>query len=329
MKKLLLLTLFISNKCFGLTYPIQEDFNNKLNWTFSGASGIQNYGGAENYATFNIGSTPYPNNTTITITSPIYNFTTSCSSNLTITFPISGVIEDGFDFMTFQYFNSGSWITKATFTGIQGSTLSYSIPNTVTQFRFKLVSDCSVNGYKGGAFNPCSMTVSTCFPANGNCNGIINIYYYDITYFKIDCSSPLPIELISFDCFTQDNYIGLNWITASENNNWYYTIQRSNDTFNWLKIGQIQANNYPSSYFYYDYFPFIGNNYYNLTQTDFDGNSQSFNIVECEVNNRNEYKIEYYNLLGQIVKYNSDLPNGIYFKKTINGKYTKTEKIYK
>ncbi len=44
-----------------------------------------------------------------------------------------------------------------------------------------------------------------------------------------DDQDPLPIELISFEAKANSEYVELNWSTASEINNDYFTIERSAD----------------------------------------------------------------------------------------------------
>ena len=124
MKKILLTIILLTNFIVNAqTYPVIEEFNPGTTWLFTNGAGIQNYGGAQNYATTNIGTTPYPNSSTVTITSPVYNFS-NCSSNLTVSFPLSGRIENGFDFLRFQYWNGVSWVTQQSFTGTQNTTYS-------------------------------------------------------------------------------------------------------------------------------------------------------------------------------------------------------------
>lgn len=311
MKKFLLILTctLVCAVCLG-QYPIVEEFNPGTPWTFTNGAGIQNYGPPENYATTNIGSTPYPNNATITITSPVYDFTTTCASDITVSFPISGRIENGFDFLYFEYFNAGAWVNLGGFTGpISGTYTNTTIPNTATQFRFRLVTDCSVNGYKGG--NPsCSVfgTPTSCLPNPGNCAGLVSVYYYDITRFTIDCVTTLPIELLEFNGYNVDKHNYLYWLTASEINNDYFTIERSRDGVFWSVLGEVDGAGNSSeikNYYFLDYSYTGGINYYQLSQTDFDGKSETFNIIVINNNITNyEDPILYYNLLGQLVDKN-------------------------
>lgn len=297
-------------------YPIIEEFNSLNtfgNWTSTGSAGIQNYGGVENYATFNTGSNPYENNSTVTITSPVYNLS-NCNSGLTVTFPLSGIIENNADYMYFQYFNGLSWITLGTFTGFRNNTFSYAIPNTARQFRFRLITDCSANGYKNITSNLCTIVYpSTCTPNLGNCSGSTSVFYYDIARFTISCSI-LPVELGYFKAELDDNIVNLHWITLSELNNDYFQIERTNN-YDFENIGKVNGFGTTilrQEYFFTDYNPLNGVNYYRLKQVDYDGKYEYSNIVYVRLFSNK--KIQYiYNILGQ--QFDNDLlnlPEGIY-----------------
>lgn len=100
----------------------------------------------------------------------------------------------------------------------------------------------------------------------------------------------LPIELIEFKATCKNSDIQLNWITASEKNNDYFLIERSNDANYWEIINKISGNGDKSSITKYDY---IDKNafkdqkilYYRLTQVDFDGTKEVFNLIDIECNN--------------------------------------------
>lgn len=271
-------------------FPIIQEFNSfngSNQWTTCCGAGLQNYGGAENYATFNIGNTPYPNSSNITITSPISSYT-NCLTNITVTFPLSGRIENGFDFMRFQYWNGASWITVASYTGSQNSTYSYSLPNTMTRFRFLLQTDNSVNTYNGGTA----------------------VYYYDIARFTISCTSVLPIELISFE--SKNKSCGENvitWKTASETNNNYMELERSFDAVNFepIKIITSTENSYQlKNYSYKDETKLNGYIYFRLKQVDLDGTINYSNISSVNSNCGEKTIIKITNLLGQEVSENFD-----------------------
>jgi hypothetical protein len=96
----------------------------------------------------------------------------------------------------------------------------------------------------------------------------------------IGSSVVLPIELVSFNAYHLGNSINLQWITASETNNDYFSIERSSDGINYRQIGTVKgAGNSSTSlmYNFVDYNAFQGINYYRLTQTDYDGKFKVFN----------------------------------------------------
>ena len=86
--------------------------------------------------------------------------------------------------------------------------------------------------------------------------------------------NPLPIELFSFDAtVTPNNDVRLNWSTASEHNNAYFTIEH---TFNGETemIADVAAQGVAGEGADYSYLHIsqpAGTHYYRLHQTDFDG----------------------------------------------------------
>lgn len=105
------------------------------------------------------------------------------------------------------------------------------------------------------------------------------------------CSIVLPIELLSFDGDKRNDEIMLNWSTATEVNNDFYTIEKSTDGTIFKTIGVVSGagnSNNVINYQYADYNMFEGTNYYRLRQTDYDGKSKMSNVIA--VNNHNHDK---------------------------------------
>lgn len=101
----------------------------------------------------------------------------------------------------------------------------------------------------------------------------------------------LPVELISFEAKKKDNAVDLNWSTASEINNDYFTIERSFDgkLFSTLQIIRGAGNSTQVlNYFYKDLYPLLGDNYYRLRQTDYDGNTETFEIKHVRFSDSNK-----------------------------------------
>ncbi len=95
-------------------------------------------------------------------------------------------------------------------------------------------------------------------------------------------NNPLPIELISFSADENDDKVDLRWATASEVNNDYFTIEKSQDGVNFVEVltrdGAGNANTL-LSYKAVDENPYNGYSYYRLKQTDFNGDFSYSNVV--------------------------------------------------
>lgn len=287
-------------------FPITQDFNPGNDWAYTNASGIQNYGGSENYATTNQNAVAYPNSSNITITSPVYNLST-CLGLMQVSFPLFGQIENSYDFLRFQYrIGAGAWVTVQSFTGVQNQTLTYNaIPNTATQFRFLLQTDAggpvlwyrpsgAWDTYQHGAYN-IPVDISNSYYSGG---GIVGVYYYDIARFTITCSAVMPVEFISFTGKAESDHNELTWNIESETNCSHYTVERSTDGKAYTKVGKVAANGlYEYKLRDYDYLQ--GINYYRLSQTDNDGTRTDLDVIT--IDNRIEAGeiVGVVNLLGQ------------------------------
>jgi hypothetical protein len=100
-------------------------------------------------------------------------------------------------------------------------------------------------------------------------------------------SSPLPIELISFNATPNGKIVDLSWITETETNNDFFTIERSADGINFEPILTVDGAGNSSTILYYnsiDDSPIQGLSYYRLKQTDYDGQYSYSNIVAVEFN---------------------------------------------
>jgi hypothetical protein len=98
-------------------------------------------------------------------------------------------------------------------------------------------------------------------------------------------SSPLPVELVFFTASAAGGQVKLNWETAMETNNDYFTIQRSKGGVTWDSLTRVGGSgniNTTSFYTAYDPAPYPGTSYYRLVETAFDG-SKIFSSV-CAVN---------------------------------------------
>jgi hypothetical protein len=112
-------------------------------------------------------------------------------------------------------------------------------------------------------------------------NGGPNYSYLPL--FSIEsCYYTLPIELLTFDLFVEQDLVHVFWETASEINADYFEVQRSIDGKRWDNIGTIAAqgnSNSATHYAFTDDEPFEGRSYYRLRMVDVDG-SFSFSPVK-------------------------------------------------
>ncbi|MBK6340946.1 MAG: T9SS type A sorting domain-containing protein [Bacteroidetes bacterium] len=96
----------------------------------------------------------------------------------------------------------------------------------------------------------------------------------------------LPIELIYFDATCdKEGYVDLNWSTASELNNDYYTIERSRDAVSFEQVKEVDAAGNSGNILAYnekDESPILGTSYYRLKQTDLDGSFSFSKIVRVD-----------------------------------------------
>ncbi|MBB6463753.1 T9SS type A sorting domain-containing protein [Flammeovirga kamogawensis] len=92
----------------------------------------------------------------------------------------------------------------------------------------------------------------------------------------------LPIELTSFVVTQQENDVLIEWVTASEENNSHFIIERSSDGRNWKDIARVEGagnSNVLLNYSFSDKVPLDGVSYYRLLQVDFDRNFEYFSAV--------------------------------------------------
>ena len=96
----------------------------------------------------------------------------------------------------------------------------------------------------------------------------------------------LPVSLKSFTAVKADNQVQLTWITASEQNNLGFEVQRSSDGINFTGIGFVNGNGtttLENTYHFTDQSPFAGKNYYRLKQVDIDNRTTYSSIRRIEM----------------------------------------------
>ncbi len=133
--------------------------------------------------------------------------------------------------------------------------------------------------YNNGGWQSCLESMSDAMIGNGSVDASTNTLSWNgITTFSeftgIGNGNALPIELLSFTAEPSDNVVNLEWITASEINNSFFTVERSTDGVHFEKVvEQAGAGNSNGirKYDGVDANPYLGVSYYRLKQTDFNG----------------------------------------------------------
>lgn len=111
-------------------------------------------------------------------------------------------------------------------------------------------------------------------------------------------TSPLPVTFIYFNASKQNETTAiLNWKTSQEINTSHFEVERSNDAVNFSYKGRVAASGNSSSavnYFFSDYKPASGLNYYRLKQVDIDGKFVYTAARLVRFDQLDEAKVKYY-----------------------------------
>lgn len=108
-----------------------------------------------------------------------------------------------------------------------------------------------------------------------------------ITLTSNNAYNPLPVELIKFDVKPEDERAKLLWATASEKDNDYFEVERSDDGVHYSAIGQVRGAGNSSAiltYTWYDLKPLRGLSYYRLKQVDINGDFEYSDVRTCLFN---------------------------------------------
>ncbi len=96
------------------------------------------------------------------------------------------------------------------------------------------------------------------------------------TLYLCDLLLLLPVTWLSFEAknINDDREVLCDWLTASEQNNDFFTVERSADQQVWVELGSVPGAGNSSevkSYQYIDRSPLPNVSYYRVRQTDFNG----------------------------------------------------------
>lgn len=140
----------------------------------------------------------------------------------------------------------------------------------------------------------------------------------------------LPIELLTFSGVPSGKTNRLSWSCATETNNDYFTVERSADGIEWIKIGEVDGAGTSSSqtnYNFTDGNPVDGISYYRLTQTDYNGTAETFNIIAVENKRVPRTVMNVYSMMGERI--GTKLPHaaGLYIVEYTDGAREKIQVV--
>jgi hypothetical protein len=124
--------------------------------------------------------------------------------------------------------------------------------------------------------------------------------------FRVTVSAAvLPVLINSFSAALNNNKVLLDWSTDVEQNNKYFTIERSADGISFYILGKIEgagnSNNF-KCYRMVDFAPTEGVNYYRLSQTNFDGSRTLFETKKVNYRNNKKFSSSIVNVSGGNIK---------------------------
>jgi hypothetical protein len=183
---------------------------------------------------------------------------------------------------TLQGISTSSWIVS-TDNGLSSSSSNISIRFGGTGFSPFNPADVNASLVSSvvGTYSP-TTNANTLLEVNRNnlsTSELSNTFYIGSSSMG---SSPLAIKLIYFDVECGKREVKINWATASEDNNDYFTIERTQDGIHFEEIGKIVGagnSSHKINYSFIDSNPLQGVSYYRLKQIDFNGRSEYFNVV--------------------------------------------------
>jgi hypothetical protein len=125
--------------------------------------------------------------------------------------------------------------------------------------------------------------------AGSNTLATTQLYVPNPSNFSGVCGSIaiLPIEFIDFTGSCEKTHAKLEWSTASEHNNAFFTIERAGSDAVFFVLAQLEGklnSTQNTAYTYADYYAEEGINYYRLSQTDVNGAMRELKTISLNNN---------------------------------------------
>lgn len=141
--------------------------------------------------------------------------------------------------------------------------------------------------------------------------------------------SVLPTIVFNYNLRLENNNSIINWQTSSETNNSHFNIEWSRDGKEFSEIGRVEGHGTTRDVQNYSFIhenPAPGNNYYRLTQVDFDGRKESFPVKSVYFDSKSRDFNIIPTLVADMVKVEFDNPveNGRILIYDMNGQMVKS-----
>jgi PKD-like domain/Secretion system C-terminal sorting domain len=188
---------------------------------------------------------------------PVTGSSTFCS-NLGANYSVT--VSSGFA-TNYIWVGPSGYNINSTISGGTRSTVNMQLTNTPGNVSVTVTDGCSTISATALPVT----SVSCDFAFGGNNDGFATALLID---------QPLPVELVDFSARLIKGKVYINWSTATEINNHFFTVQRSTDGVEFSQLEKVDgAGNSIERKFYQaiDHQPYKGISYYRLKQTDFDG----------------------------------------------------------
>ncbi|MEL6593848.1 MAG: cohesin domain-containing protein, partial [Bacteroidota bacterium] len=126
----------------------------------------------------------------------------------------------------------------------------------------------------------------------------INFVFFPLTVNggTVGVGTSFPVEMLDFQATAQDGNAKLEWITASETDNHYFEVQKSENGVDFFAIGTVEGAGTTQEHTYYQFEDQITASklFYRLQQVDFDGSASLSDIVELNTNQSENDWIQIY-----------------------------------
>jgi len=153
---------------------------------------------------------------------------------------------------------------------------------------YTFLSDLTVAHWETDKWINMGGTATGPYPTGEITSTVAFTNYSPISFGSKTAKNPLPVNLLSFNGKCEDNTIVLNWKTATEINNNYFSVEHSTDGIFFNTIGSVKGNGNSNIIIPYSFsFKKSNNdiNYFRLKQVDYNRIYSFSNIIAIDCNN--------------------------------------------